>query len=200
MPPASIANHPCIGSVYVRSTFNASLTRLNGVVPSSGDDWTPQAVVGVFMVAIVCLGLAAALAGRWLGQIGPPVVGTIAAAVRGDSIHVLRTGRTEWNSETIPRTYWRITDVELTFRSIKPVLGLRPIFHQFDRCIAAHLFIAVPACHAVHLIRTRLASAFDRNRENPIHMPFPFFVPALVCGVHRNRRMLRQWRLDCRAH
>ena len=72
--------------------------------------------------------------------------------------YVLRTSRTEWDSETILRTYWRITDVELTFRSLKSELGLRPIFHQLDRRIAAHLFIAVLAYHAVHLIRTRLAA------------------------------------------
>ena len=83
VPPASIAIHLCIGSVYAWSIFNASLTRLNGVVLSSGDDWTLQAVVRVFMVAIVCLGLSAAFAGRWLDEIGPRVVGTIAAAAWG---------------------------------------------------------------------------------------------------------------------
>ena len=83
VPPASIAIHLCIGSVYAWSIFNASLTRLNGVVLSSADDWTLQAVVRVFMVAIVCLGLSAAFAGRWLDQIGPRVVGTIAAAAWG---------------------------------------------------------------------------------------------------------------------
>ena len=72
--------------------------------------------------------------------------------------YVLRTSRTEWDSETILRTYWRITEVEQTFRSLKSELGLRPIFHQLDRRIAAHLFIAVLAYHAVHLIRTRLAA------------------------------------------
>lgn len=72
--------------------------------------------------------------------------------------YVLRTSRTEWDSETILRTYWKITEVEQTFRSLKSELGLRPIFHQLDRRIAAHLFIAVLAYHAVHLIRTRLAA------------------------------------------
>ena len=73
--------------------------------------------------------------------------------------YVLRTSRTEWDSEIILRTYWRITDVEQTFRSLKSELGLRPIFHQLDRRIAAHLFIAVLAYHAVHLIRTRMAAS-----------------------------------------
>ena len=51
-----------------------------------------------------------------------------------------------------------VTDIEATFKSLKSELGLRPIWHQLDRRIAAHLLIAVLAYHAVHLIRTRLAA------------------------------------------
>ena len=70
----------------------------------------------------------------------------------------LRTSHIDWDIETILRTYWRITDIEATFRSLTSELGLRPIWHQPDRRIAAHLRIAVLAYHAVHLIRTRLAA------------------------------------------
>ena len=70
----------------------------------------------------------------------------------------LRTSHIDWDIETILRTYWRITDIEATFRSLTSELGLRPIWHQRDRRIAAHLRIAVLAYHAVHLIRTRLAA------------------------------------------
>ena len=45
------------------------------------------------------------------------------------------------------------------FRSLKSELGLRPIWHQGDNQIRAHLFIAVLAYHAVHVIRTRLKLA-----------------------------------------
>ena len=51
-----------------------------------------------------------------------------------------------------------VTDIEATFKSLKSELGLRPIWHQIDRRIAAHLLITVLAYHAVHLIRTRLAA------------------------------------------
>ena len=40
VPPASIAIHMCIGSVYAWSLFNAPLTRELGVVTSSADDWS----------------------------------------------------------------------------------------------------------------------------------------------------------------
>ncbi len=70
----------------------------------------------------------------------------------------LRTSHVDRDIETVPRTDWRLTDIEAPFRSLKFELGLRPIWHQRDRRIAAHLRIAVLACHAVHLIRTRLAA------------------------------------------
>ena len=79
-------------------------------------------------------------------------------ADEGAGAYVLRTSHVDWDIETVLRTYWRITDIEATFRSLKSELGLRPIWHQLDRRIAAHLLIAVLAYHAVHLIRTRLAA------------------------------------------
>ena len=75
-------------------------------------------------------------------------------ADEGAGAYVLRTSHVDWDIETVLRTYWRITDIEATFKSLKSELGLRPIWHQLDRRIAAHLLIAVLAYHAVHLIRT----------------------------------------------
>lgn len=40
VPPASIAIHLCIGSVYAWSNFNAPLTRVRGVLASAPGDWT----------------------------------------------------------------------------------------------------------------------------------------------------------------
>lgn len=70
--------------------------------------------------------------------------------------YLLRSSRTDWGTEQIVRTYWRLTEIEATFRSLKTELGLRPIWHVKRSRIAAHLFLAVLAYHGVHLIRTRL--------------------------------------------
>jgi MFS family permease len=78
-PVASVAIHLCIGSVYAWSIYNPPLTKLFGVVASSGDDWSLSEVVWVFTVAIVFLGLAAAFAGKWLETVGPRKVGVVAA-------------------------------------------------------------------------------------------------------------------------
>ncbi|MCB1440693.1 MAG: OFA family MFS transporter [Nitratireductor sp.] len=83
VPPASIAIHLCIGSVYAWSVFNPSLTRELGVVAPAADDWNLGSVVWIFSVAIVFLGLAAAFAGKWLEDVGPRMVGVVAAILWG---------------------------------------------------------------------------------------------------------------------
>jgi len=83
VPLASIAIHLCIGSVYAWSIYNPPLTRTFGVVTSAADDWTLSQVVWIFTVAIVFLGLSAAVAGRWLEKVGPRMVGTVAACCWG---------------------------------------------------------------------------------------------------------------------
>ncbi len=79
VPPASIAIHMCIGSVYAWSVFNPALTKQLGIVAPSADDWSLSSVVWIFSVAIVFLGLAAAIAGKWLEKVGPRMVGVVAA-------------------------------------------------------------------------------------------------------------------------
>ena len=87
---------------------------------------------------------------------------------------VLRTSHTDWEAEKILLTCWRLTDLENTFRQLKSELGMRPIWHNTDARISAHLFITVLAYHAAHLIRTRLRNndinlRWDsiRNRMEP---------------------------------
>jgi MFS family permease len=74
---ASVSIHLCIGSVYAWSVFNPPLTRVLGVVAPAADDWTLGSVVWIFSVAIVFLGLSAALAGKWLERVGPRLVGLV---------------------------------------------------------------------------------------------------------------------------
>jgi MFS family permease len=83
VPPASVAIHLCIGSVYAWSIYNPALVRVFGVVTPAAEDWLLSDVVWIFTVAIVFLGLAAAVAGKWLEDVGPRMVGTVAAACWG---------------------------------------------------------------------------------------------------------------------
>jgi len=83
VPPASIAIHLCIGSVYAWSIFNPYLVRELGVAASSAGDWSLPSVVRVFAIAILFLGASAAVAGKWLEDVGPRMVGVVAACLWG---------------------------------------------------------------------------------------------------------------------
>ena len=83
VPPASIAIHLCIGSVYAWSNFNPALIKVRGVVAPAADDWSLGSVVWIFSVAIVVLGLSASFAGNWLERVGPRAIGSIAAICWG---------------------------------------------------------------------------------------------------------------------
>ncbi len=81
--PAALGIHLCIGSVYAWSLFNPALVKRIGVVTSAADDWSLKSVVWIFTVAIVFLGLSAAVAGKWLEDVGPRMVGVVAATCWG---------------------------------------------------------------------------------------------------------------------
>ena len=55
---------------------------------------------------------------------------------------------------------WRacvvLTDVEAVFRSLKPDLGLRPVYHRKPERSQGHLLLTVLACQTVKVIRRRL--------------------------------------------
>src|SRR5215471_16506768 len=83
VPPASIAIHLCIGSVYAWSIYNPALVRVFGVVTPAAEDWVLSQTNFVFTIAIVFLGLSAAIAGKWLEDVGPRTVGAVAALCWG---------------------------------------------------------------------------------------------------------------------
>lgn len=92
IPPASIAIHLCIGSVYAWSAFNPALTRIRGVVLPAAGDWSLGQVVAVYSVAIAVLGLSAAVAGKWMERVGPRTVGIVAACCWGTGFLVASAG------------------------------------------------------------------------------------------------------------
>ena len=83
VPPASVAIHLCIGSVYAWSIFDPALIKTVGVVTSAAGDWTILQTNLTFTLAIVSLGLSAAFGGKWIEKVGPRMVGTVAAVCWG---------------------------------------------------------------------------------------------------------------------
>ena len=71
-------------------------------------------------------------------------------------VYCLRSSETDWDEDTLWRTYTTLTDVEAVFRALKSELGLRPIYHRKPVRADGHLFLTVIAYQLVQVIRTRL--------------------------------------------
>ena len=84
----------------------------------------------------------------------------------------LRSNQTDWDEETLWRTYVTLTDIEAVFRSLKSELGLRPIFHHKPIRAEGHLFITVIAYQLVQVIRRRLRQTGE-DRELGHRSPAP---------------------------
>ncbi len=72
---------------------------------------------------------------------------------------MLSTSHTAWPVKKIARTYWRLTEIEATFRVMKSDLGSRPVVHSKGERIEGHLFINVLTYPAAHLMRTKLKAS-----------------------------------------
>jgi MFS family permease len=71
VPPAALAIHLAIGEAYAFSVFNLPLTRVIGITESTAVGWKLSTLGWIFSIAIVFLGLSAAVFGKWLEAAGP---------------------------------------------------------------------------------------------------------------------------------
>ncbi|MEI7713962.1 MAG: OFA family MFS transporter [Rhodospirillales bacterium] len=71
VPPAALCVHLCIGQAYAISVFNLPMTKLIGISKAAPDDWKLTDLGWIFSIAIVFLGLSAAVMGRWVEEGGP---------------------------------------------------------------------------------------------------------------------------------
>lgn len=79
IPPAAVAIHLCVGSVYAWSVFNKPVEALHPA-------WPRGAAAYTFSIAIALLGLSAAFGGTWLERHGPRRAATVAAVLFGGGL------------------------------------------------------------------------------------------------------------------
>ncbi len=73
-----------------------------------------------------------------------------------NGIYRLRSNRESITVEEFWQIYTNLTQVESAFKSMKSELGFRPIHHQKEQRVDAHLFITLLAYHICHSIGHRL--------------------------------------------
>ena len=92
VPPAALSIHLSIGQAYAFSVFNLPLSRAIGITTSAPDDWKLSTIGWVFSVAIVFLGLSAAVFGPWLERAGPRKAMFVAALCFASGFEVAAVG------------------------------------------------------------------------------------------------------------
>ena len=119
------------------------------------------------------LGAAKQAAGRaWaLVDIGVPAPGeavtpqTFTVRLRRDRLrqarrregrYLLRSNLTDEDPATLWRYYMQLTEIEQAFKDLKHDLAIRPVFHQRDARIEAHLFVSFIA-YCLHVTLKNLA-------------------------------------------
>jgi len=88
VPPAALSVHLCIGQAYAFSVFNDPLSRLIGVSAPTPEDWKLTELGWIFSLAIVFLGLSAAVGGKWLEKVGPRLTMFVAACCFGSGFWI----------------------------------------------------------------------------------------------------------------
>ena len=73
-------------------------------------------------------------------------------------IYFLSYSQHQLEESQIWNLYTMTKDVEATFRCLKTDLNIRPIFHQKDKWIDAHIWLAILAYQGVNTIRQKLKS------------------------------------------
>ena len=73
-----------------------------------------------------------------------------------DGMYLLRTNLTETNPDVIWQRYVLLTQVEAAFKSLKSDLKVRPVYHQLEHRVEAHIFVAFLAYCLMITLRQKL--------------------------------------------
>ena len=77
-------------------------------------------------------------------------------ARRREGRYLLRSNLTDEDPATLWRYYMQLTEIEQAFKDLKHDLAIRPVFHQHDARIEAHIFVSFIA-YCLHVTLKNLA-------------------------------------------
>jgi hypothetical protein len=103
---------------------------------------------------------------------------------RREGQYLLRSNLTAEDPATLWRYYLQLTEVEQAFKELKHDLAVRPIYHQLDNRIEAHIFVAF------------LAYCLQVTLKQRLRALAPGLTPRAV--IEKMAGMQRQWTSICR--
>ena len=138
VPPAALCIHLCIGQAYAFSVFNKPLAQLlcsmqhacpdpktaGALISATPGDWSIVDIGWIFSIAIVFLGLSAAVFGRWVERVGPRMAMFTAAVLFCGGLLVAGLGVTLHNLPIVFLGYGVIGGCGLGIGYISPVSTL----------------------------------------------------------------------------
>jgi MFS family permease len=124
VPPAALAIHLCIGQAYAFSVFKLPMTKLIGITAPAPDDWQQAQLGWIFSIAIVFLGLSAAVFGRWVESGGPRRAMFVAACCFASGFLVAALGVQLHNIWIVYLGYGVLGGIGLGIGYISPVSTL----------------------------------------------------------------------------
>ena len=130
VPPAALAIHLAIGQAYAFSVFNKPLGSLfsgDADHPAAGD-WTLAQIGLTFSIAIVLLGLSAAIFGKWLERVGPRKAMLASALCFGGGFLIASLGVSLHNIWLVYFGYGFVGGIGLGIGYISPVSTLMKWF------------------------------------------------------------------------
>lgn len=80
----------------------------------------------------------------------------LAQAELRDGHYLLRSNRTAENPAVLWERYIQLTQIEAAFRTMKSELGIRPIYHQLEHRVEAHILVAFLAYCLIVTLKNRL--------------------------------------------
>jgi MFS family permease len=124
VPPAALCVHLCIGQAYAFSVFNLPMTKLIGITASAPGDWKLTDLGWIFTLAIFCLGVSAAVFGRWVEDGGPRRAMFTAALCFGGGFLIAAVGVHVHNIWIVYLGYGVLGGIALGIGYISPVSTL----------------------------------------------------------------------------
>jgi MFS family permease len=122
--PAVVAIEASVGQIYAFSVFNLPLTRVIGITESAPEDWRLTTLGWIFTLAMVFLGLSAAVGGKWVEEVGPRKSVVIAALCWGLGFYVAAVGVQMHQIVLLYLGYGVLGGCGLGFGYISPVAAL----------------------------------------------------------------------------
>jgi IS4 transposase len=103
--------------------------------------------------------------------------------------YVIATGEMALSVIEVVSIYKELSDVERGFRQLKDVLAMRPIYHQIEQRVKAHIFVAALALLIQRLLHRRLEQAgVDFSPERALQALSTVRLVTLRVGDQAERR------------